>query len=281
MTWKMLLGWLTISIMLWLPGYFIHGRPEHEELHLPNFVKILYGKWNRPLYLRGALLQTLGIVFAFGHVIEFWAFKLERPVLFQAIPLFILCIVFLGMIGILKSAYDALRVQLSRQTHLPLSNEEIHELLLAPRIQLERSWWQISLVIALLFAVLILPLIWLITNQAVQAVRAGEPLPGNWTWTRVIFTDVLTMLIGIFLCWGMLRDLLTVFTEKGIRLTRWFGLRYTYIKWSDIKQVDLRRSPIKIITPFHTIQLNILFFKNPERVINEIKRRVPESVILA
>jgi hypothetical protein len=279
MTWKMLLGWLTISFMLWLPGYFVHGRPEHEELHLPNFVKILYGKWNRPLYLRGALLQTLGIVFAFGHIIEFLAFNLERPVLLPTIPLFILCIVFLGMIGILKSAYDALRVQLSRQTNLPLSNEEIHELLLAPRIQLERSWWQISLVIALLFAVLILPLIWLITNQAVQAVRAGEPLPGNWTWTRVIFTDILTVLIGIFLCWGMLRDLLTVFTEKGIRLTRWFGLRYTYIKWSDIKQVDLRRSPIKIITPFHTIQLNILFFKEPERVINEIKRRVPESAI--
>ncbi len=279
MTWKMLLGWLTISFMLWLPGYFVHGRPEHEELHLPNFVKILYGKWNRPLYLRSALLQTLGIVFAFGHIIEFLAFNLERPVLLPTIPLFILCIVFLGMISILKSAYDALRVQLSRQTNLPLSNEEIHELLLAPRIQLERSWWQISLVIALLFAVLILPLIWLITNRAVQAVRAGEPLPGNWTWTRVIFTDVLTMLIGIFLCWGMLRDLLTVFTEKGIRLTRWFGLRYTYIKWSDIKQVDLRRSPIKIITPFHTIQLNILFFKEPERVINEIKRRVPESVI--
>lgn len=95
--------------MLWIPGYIDNGRVDHDEIHLPNFMKILYGKWNKPLYLRGALLQTLGIVFACGRIIEFWAFSLNQPILLPTMSLFILCIFFLGTAKALKLIHNYLQ----------------------------------------------------------------------------------------------------------------------------------------------------------------------------
>lgn len=193
--------------------------------------------------------------------------------------LYISCIAILGVAGILQLVHNSFPWQSPWPTKSPLTSEEIDELLSAPRIQLEPMWWQIIFITILSFAILTLLPIWMITGQAIQAIRVGESLPGNWTWTRIIFTDILIMLAGLFLYWGAIRDLLTVFTEAGIRSTHWLGLRHTYIKWSDIKRVELGRSPIKIMTPSHTIQLNLLLFKNPQRVVDEITKRVPAFVI--
>lgn len=280
MTWQILLGWLIISCMLWFPGYIHRGQNGTDQIHLPKFMKIFYGRWNKPLYLRGALLQTLAIVLASGYIIEFLAFNLGKPVLFPAMPLFILCLFFLGTVNIFRLVYTSLQQNLLRRKNLPnmsLSKKETGEYLSAPQIKLDRNWWQIILVAFVLFAALTLPLIWLTTNQAVQAVNAGVPLPGGWTWTTVIGFDIMIFWVSLYLIWIPVKDMLTLFTEQGIRQPRWFGLRHVYLKWSEVEQIDEKHSTIRIIGSHKTIQLNVLLFKHPDKVMNEIRKRVPNS----
>lgn len=160
-----------------------------------------------------------------------------------------------------------------------LSKEEIDEIVSAAQIQIERSWWQVVLVVFIFFMVLTLPLIWLITHQALEASSAGKPLPGGWTWPSVIIFDILVLLVSLSLVWIPIKDILTLFTEKGIKQPSWFGLRHHYLKWSEVKYLDGTRSTIRIISPNQTIQLNILLFKRPKEVLDEIRKRIPNNTL--
>jgi hypothetical protein len=159
----------------------------------------------------------------------------------------------------------------------PLSGEEVHEIESAQQIQLERNGWQIALVISIFFVALPLPLIWLVTNQAIKAAYTGEPLPGGWTWLSVIGFDILVVLVSIYLAWSPVKDMLTLFTEQGIRQPSWFGLRYAYLKWSQVEHIDNKYPVIRLIAPNQIIRLNLVLFKHPETVINEIGKHVPNS----
>jgi hypothetical protein len=49
-----------VGLFFWSGGYFV--KEHTRELILPNWVKFLYGKPNKPIYGNGALLQTIGYI---------------------------------------------------------------------------------------------------------------------------------------------------------------------------------------------------------------------------
>lgn len=97
-----LCGFLTIALLLWAFGYIAPYQEDDYEMRLPRFVKLFYGKTNRPLGLRGFFSQTLGLVLAIGYLIEFLASMLDQPILVSAGLLFILCIFLIGVPGLIQ-----------------------------------------------------------------------------------------------------------------------------------------------------------------------------------
>lgn len=102
MTVPSLCGFLIIASFFWLSGYVTPYQKDDYEMRLPNFIKIFYGKTNRPLGLRGFFLQTLGIVLGVGFLIEYLAYEFNRPVLMPAGSLFILSGFLIGVPGLIQ-----------------------------------------------------------------------------------------------------------------------------------------------------------------------------------
>lgn len=192
------------------------------------------------------------------------------------VNIFLLCFFILGITNILREIY-----KFSRHNSASLNSSSFSKdafiVMSAPQIPIPRNWGQIILVISILVFVLILPMIWLITNQAIQSAHNEGILAGNWTWGSVILFDSLLLITGLYLSWIPLKDTLTLFTEQGLRQPARLGFRHVYLKWSDVKSIDDRHSTIKIMTSIQTVRLNILLFKQPDEFMNEIRKHVPDS----
>src|SRR5262245_33620533 len=129
----------------------------------------------------------------------------------------------------------------------------------AQRIPLARHLWLPILILTFFMGVGSYG-IWAITWPAIKAIRLGQPLPADWTWTSVIGFDV--VLIGLYgyMCWKVLAQWLTFFTSEGVGQPRIW--RSAFIRWLDVTSVTRKLNTIQIKTSNQTIEVAYGQFKN-------------------
>lgn len=137
-----------------------------------------------------------------------------------------------------------------------------------------------GLVVTLVF------LLWSITWTPLERRLAGEPPVGNTSLEAALGLDVVITAMLIFLCLGILFGYLTSCSEEGISMPTLSGRRC--VPWEDVRRVRLG-SPfpprsaayltVEIETPLGTVQILMVYFKDADRALTEILRRVPPRAL--
>ncbi len=145
------------------------------------------------------------------------------------------------------------------------------------QIFLRRYWWP-GIVVTGFFGLIGLLMLWDVTSMAILAWQAGEPLPEDWTWPRVIIFDLVFGGLVFYICWLPWADLLTVFTDEGIKKPRLFRSPL-FLRWGDVRRVADAGWVIKLEAADQCIRINSVVFKEPEKLIAEIEARVPKHAL--
>ena len=142
------------------------------------------------------------------------------------------------------------------------------------RTEVRPNWWVvITVCVLLLLAVIVF--VMLLTVPAVRASRAETPLPGGWAWTGIVVVNVLTVSVGLWLCWIILRQALTRFTTEGVTQPRLLGA--VHIPWSSVTWVA---PGVTIASPTAIITVSPRTFRNPGGMIQVVLQRVPTQTRL-
>lgn len=94
--------------------------------------------------------------------------------------------------------------------------------------------------------------------------------------------SLLIITVSLFLCWMALSELLTLFSEAGVSQLTLTGEKF--IAWGNVTHVFGQRGILgaDIITikdRHQPIRINLLTYKNPEKLISLLETYVPPSVI--
>lgn len=88
--------------------------------------------------------------------------------------------------------------------------------------------------------------------------------------------------VSLFLCWMALSEILTLFSEAGVRQFSLTGEKF--ISWESVTHVSgqggiLGAVIITIKDRHQTIRINLLTYKDPKKLVSLLKAYVPQSVI--
>ncbi len=149
---------------------------------------------------------------------------------------------------------------------------------MSEQFRLARKWWILYIAATVLIGVALLEL-WIITWPAIKAEQLGQPLPAHWTWVSIIAVDIGILCMTGILCGGLLFDLLTVFTEEGIKKPGLFGL--TFIRWAEVTEVvgyiPKGMIVLEIRSPDKKIRINVLYYRDQNQLVSLIREYVPSS----
>lgn len=121
-----------------------------------------------------------------------------------------------------------------------------------------------------------------ITRHAVRAARVGAALPGGWSWVSIAGWHLFIAAVGAALLWEPFVQLRTRFDDEGVRRPRFFKSPI-FIRWSEVETLlsfPVRHRPyvLRIDTPGRSIEINTLFYEQPDRVVSFIEERVKSCV---
>jgi hypothetical protein len=147
--------------------------------------------------------------------------------------------------------------------------------------EIRPEWdWAVVIIALAVTVCFMLGLLWtfcLVTSRAVEAARTGKPLPGDWSWPTVVATDVFLVALGGYLVSVPLSDLMTRFGGQGITRPALHEARF--VSWTDISEVRYKGFAIQLVSPYRTITMTLLYFKNRDEILAEIRRRVPRQAL--
>ena len=144
---------------------------------------------------------------------------------------------------------------------------------------LAKNWW-ILYVIAVVLTAMAAFGVWTISWPAIKAAQAGQPLPGDWTWARIITADTVIVFLHATLFGVGLVQLLTTYTKEGVRRLSLFG--GTHIRWKEVTDV-IGSIPtegmivLEIRSATKKIRINVLYYKDKSQLIALLREHVPPS----
>ncbi len=117
-----------------------------------------------------------------------------------------------------------------------------------------------------------------ITRHAMSAARASMPPPGAWSWASIAGWHLFIAALGALLLWEPFVQLRIRFDEEGISRPR-FLRPSIYIKWAEVEtllamQSRHQFSVLKINTHGESIEINTLFYRQPDHLISFVEERV-------
>ena len=142
---------------------------------------------------------------------------------------------------------------------------------------LPRKKWPLALCCAACLA-LELALYLGVTRPALAATRAGASLEGEWSWVSIAGWHLAVALGCAALAWQPLAELRTRFTTEGVRRPRLFAPAL-FVGWGEAESVFVapsaeRPQHVKIKAPGGCVEINALFYKNPQRLLSLIEERM-------
>jgi len=143
--------------------------------------------------------------------------------------------------------------------------------------RLPRKKWPLALCCAACLA-LELALYFGVTRPAWAAMRAGLSLEGGWSWVSIGGWHAAVLLGCAALAWQPLAELRTRFTAEGVRRPRLFAPA-RFVGWDEAESVFVapsveRPQHVKIKAPSGSVEINALFYKNPQRLLSLIEERM-------
>lgn len=111
----------------------------------------------------------------------------------------------------------------------------------------------------------------LLTLPAARALRAGQPLPGSWSWLEIITVDIVCLLAFAGLLWKLYADLRTEVTRDGIGRPSLLGRRW--IPWTAVTHVAYYRNGLHIRGNGQRIILTPRAYVNGKALIRLIEKR--------
>jgi hypothetical protein len=143
----------------------------------------------------------------------------------------------------------------------------------------QKLWWYIISAITL-FIGFVFMMIYGITAPAIEASRLGQPLPTDWTWMSIVIWDLIFIAMGAILCWIVLVQACTVYTDEGISKPRPLGR--TIVKWKEVSHVAKHYKfgylrAIEVISPSARVLINVFVYRSPEQIVSYLKQYVPDS----
>ena len=117
-----------------------------------------------------------------------------------------------------------------------------------------------------------------VTREALRATRAGGPVPGEWSWLSIAGWHLFIAAAGAALLWEPFVQLRTRFDDEGISRPR-FLKSPVCIRWSEVETLlasHVRERPyvLKVNTHGQSIEINTLFYRQPDDVRSFIEERV-------
>ena len=125
-------------------------------------------------------------------------------------------------------------------------------------------------------------LFYVVTRHAIRAAQAGAPLTGQWSWPSIAGWHLLIALMCGLLVWEPFVQLGMRYDEEGVSRPR-FLRSPAYVKWSNvetIREFQLRHKPyvLQINTRDESIEINTLFYKEPDVLLRFIEERMKSCV---
>ncbi len=146
------------------------------------------------------------------------------------------------------------------------------------RIPLARKKWPLVVACAVFFGLELL-LYLAVTRHAVAAFIDNRTLEGAWSWASIVGWHLLIALMGLALCLQPLAELRTVFTSEEIVRPRLFASSVR-IRWEEAESIyvvpliNKRPYLLRINAPGRSIEINALYYKHPERLMEIIEDRM-------
>ncbi|MCA9973551.1 MAG: hypothetical protein KC425_25225 [Anaerolineales bacterium] len=135
---------------------------------------------------------------------------------------------------------------------------------------LRPNWYFIGLT-GSLWGVMLALIAGLLTAPALQAQRAGQPLPGSWTWPQIITVDVVCLLAFVGIIWKLYGDLRTEVTRDAISRPALLGRRE--IAWTAVSGVSYYRNGLHIRGSGRRIILTPRAYANGKALVKFIEKR--------
>lgn len=98
---------IAISLFFYRSGYY--DKRKTKELKLPDIVKLIYGKYGKPIYIEPCIVQTFGLLLALSSCLEFFSLIQGIPILISARAILVISVLILGLAVLLDYLFDRIR----------------------------------------------------------------------------------------------------------------------------------------------------------------------------